>query len=124
MLACSAFASDWPASAFSFIGVPEKIKEGTYQTIDGKMQGIVIRIVEVKTGSYDRPDIGFDFEAASKPPLEIGQTYLFEAVYDRHGIRYTKWKKVGKTPNQALQHNDPSCHAPCMRTCRASRGRG
>ena len=26
--------------------------------------------------------------------------------------------------NQALQHNDPSCHAPCMRTCRASRGRG
>jgi hypothetical protein len=27
-------------------------------------------------------------------------------------------------PNQALQHNDPSCHAPCMRTCRASRGRG
>jgi hypothetical protein len=27
-------------------------------------------------------------------------------------------------PNQALQHNDPSCHAPCVRTCRASRGRG
>ena len=29
-----------------------------------------------------------------------------------------------KPANQALQHNDPSCHAPCMRTCRASRGRG
>jgi len=29
-----------------------------------------------------------------------------------------------KQPNQALQHNDPSCHAPCVRTCRASRGRG
>jgi len=29
-----------------------------------------------------------------------------------------------KKPNQALQHNDPSCHAPCVRTCRASRGRG
>jgi len=29
-----------------------------------------------------------------------------------------------KGPNQALQHNDPSCHAPCVRTCRASRGRG
>jgi hypothetical protein len=31
---------------------------------------------------------------------------------------------VEAEPNQALQHNDPSCHAPCMRTCRASRGRG
>jgi hypothetical protein len=29
-----------------------------------------------------------------------------------------------KRPNQALQHNDPSCHAPCVRTCRASWGRG
>jgi len=27
-------------------------------------------------------------------------------------------------PNQALQHNDPSCHASCLRTPRASRGRG
>ena len=32
--------------------------------------------------------------------------------------------KTFKAPNQALQHNDPSCHAPCVRTCRASRGRG
>ena len=29
-----------------------------------------------------------------------------------------------KTPNQALQHNDPSCHVLCLRTPRASRGRG
>jgi len=28
------------------------------------------------------------------------------------------------TPNQALQHNDPSCHVSCLRTPRASRGRG
>jgi hypothetical protein len=33
------------------------------------------------------------------------------------------WKQK-KPANQALQHNDPSCHAPCVRTCRASRGRG
>jgi hypothetical protein len=26
--------------------------------------------------------------------------------------------------NQALQHNDPSCHGSCLRTPRASRGRG
>jgi hypothetical protein len=29
-----------------------------------------------------------------------------------------------RKPNQALQHNDPSCHASCLRTPRASRGRG
>jgi hypothetical protein len=32
--------------------------------------------------------------------------------------------KQPKPPNQALQHNDPSCHVPCLRTYRASRGRG
>ena len=31
---------------------------------------------------------------------------------------------VKKRANQALQHNDPSCHVPCLRTYRASRGRG
>ena len=29
-----------------------------------------------------------------------------------------------KRANQALQHNDPSCHVSCLRTPRASRGRG
>jgi hypothetical protein len=31
---------------------------------------------------------------------------------------------VKRPPNQTLQHNDPSCHVPCLRTYRASRGRG
>jgi hypothetical protein len=35
-----------------------------------------------------------------------------------------KPKKAEKTPNQALQHNDPSCHVSCLRTPRASWGRG
>ena len=29
-----------------------------------------------------------------------------------------------RPPNQALQHNDPSCHESCLRTPRASCGRG
>ena len=33
-----------------------------------------------------------------------------------------RWEKTA--PNQALQHNDPSCHVSCLRTPRASRGRG
>jgi len=35
-----------------------------------------------------------------------------------------KKKLERKRPNQALQHNDPSCHESCLRTPRASRGRG
>ena len=31
---------------------------------------------------------------------------------------------ISKEPNQALQHNDPSCHVSCLRTPRASWGRG
>jgi len=31
---------------------------------------------------------------------------------------------AGLVANQALQHNDPSCHVSCLRTPRASRGRG
>jgi hypothetical protein len=94
----SALADDWPTRPFTFIGIPEKVRSESYQTIHGKMQNMVIRVVEVKEGSYDRPEIGFDFPVGSKPPLEIGEKYLFKAVYDRHGIRYTKWTKIKKTP--------------------------
>ena len=38
------------------------------------------------------------------------------------GLRLVQ--KANKAPNQALQHNDPSCHESCLRTPRASRGRG
>ena len=40
------------------------------------------------------------------------------------GPRYSNFVRNRKSPNQALQHNDPSCHAPCVRTCRASSGLG
>jgi hypothetical protein len=100
VVASTALADVWPTRPFTFIGVPEKIRSESYQTIHGKMQNMVIRVVEVKDGSYDKPEIGFDFPAGSKPPLEIGETYLFKAVYDRHGIRYTEWTKVKNKPDR------------------------
>jgi len=33
-------------------------------------------------------------------------------------------KYLKNEANQAVQHNDPSCHESCLRTLRASRGRG
>jgi len=52
-------------------------------------------------------------------------------AYSRGGI--AKWMQpilqkyripAKEEPNQALQHNDPGCHVSCLRTPRASRGRG
>ena len=56
-------------------------------------------------------EIGFDFEKGAEAMRIFGY-----APRD-----YTDFKKE---PNQALRHNDPSCHVPCLRTYRASRGRG
>jgi hypothetical protein len=114
-VASSALADDWPTRPFTFIGIPEKIHSETYETLQGKMQNMIIRVVEVKEGSYDKPEIGFDFPAGSKPPLEIGETYLFKAVYDRHGIRYTEWTKMKKKPNQYLEPTR-TCKRACFRS--------
>ena len=44
---------------------------------------------------------------------------LLVRVHEPHPMR-----KTGKSPNQALQHNDHGCHGLCVRTIRASHGRG
>ena len=51
---------------------------------------------------------------------------LVRVSYDLKGhvTRIDHWGFDEKTANQALQHNDPSCHGSCLRTLRASRGRG
>jgi hypothetical protein len=103
LLVGCAHRHDFPSAAFSFIGVPQKIREEAYQTVDGQMQGMVITVVEMKKGKYSRPEIGFDFAVGTEPPLEIGAAYFFEAVYDRHGIRYTRWEKMKTRPNKSLQ---------------------
>jgi ribosomal protein S18 acetylase RimI-like enzyme len=48
-----------------------------------------------------------------------------EPEQEKSGIRFTPMRRnCENRPNQALQHNDPSCHESCLRTPRASRGRG
>jgi inorganic pyrophosphatase len=50
---------------------------------------------------------------------EIRRHIHFQEKYFESDI-FVKSEK----PNKALQHNDPSCHVSCLRTPRASRGRG
>jgi len=50
--------------------------------------------------------------------LVLGRSFVLARNRD------LRLEKRMKTPNQALQHNDPSCHESCLRTPPASRGRG
>jgi len=77
----------------------------------------------------------FEAHVVAKSRL-IGDRGAITRGYERTGsYLYTPWRayllKVHSDtiinqpePNQALQHNDPSCHGSCFRTLRASRGRG
>jgi hypothetical protein len=50
--------------------------------------------------------------------------FLFLSRRDEESLISALQEYKDKRPNQALQHNDPSCHVSCLRTPRASRGRG
>ena len=91
-------------------------------------KGIGYRLSVIATSEEEM--IQMEFSASWTLEKESGHAsetihvpYLRD-VSSRKGrfIYSVKWEKTA--PNQALQHNDPSCHAPCVRTCRASRGRG
>jgi len=56
-------------------------------------------------------------ERMMKPLLDAALTS--GEIVKRGRLYYMK-----RPANQALQHNDPSCHVSCLRTPRASRGRG
>jgi hypothetical protein len=72
---------------------------GSILTVSALQYKIKKAFQKLRKALTTKPEIGFDFPAGSKPPLEIRETYLFKAVYDRHGIRYTEWTKMKKKPN-------------------------
>jgi hypothetical protein len=41
VVASSALADDWPTRPFTFIGIPEKIRIESHQSVHGKMQNMV-----------------------------------------------------------------------------------
>jgi hypothetical protein len=94
-------------------------------------------IVELKPGEAAMlPSYRIPLSASEAAQTTIHVTYeVSDEVAQRYGVvalkiegeaHLPKFKlpSLKKGPNQALQHNDPSCHAPCVRTCRASWGRG
>jgi len=99
-----------------------------------------------KVGLKDYDGAAHDYTSAlafrpNDPEGYVGRAICRSKLGDQHGavqdftrafaldpknkaLRERLDKELRNRPNQALQHNDPSCHAACVRTCRASRGRG
>ena len=78
----------------AFVGIPKKVEGRTYQTVEGREQRLVIKILRVTKGAYDERESAFGFGENELPPLKIGQPYLFEAFYDRHGVHFAKWEET------------------------------
>jgi hypothetical protein len=85
--------TDW-GDPITFVGRPESIRDGSYQTVDGRERSYVVSVLQVKKGEYDKKEISFGFREGSEPPLEIGRLYLFTLQFDRHGGHYTQVKKL------------------------------
>ena len=60
-------------------------------------------------------------EVVSDYNLSAGRVWILFLIW----LALAPWLFFAlKQPNQALQRNDHGCHALCVRTCRASHGRG
>jgi len=111
----------------TFIGEIERISpimtpEGASET-SGCTHFMVFRVQKLIKGKYHLQDtIEFGATAEALKGLSVGSRYRVEAQWTHHGWIYVEIKPM--KPNQALQHNDSSCHVSCLRTPRASRGRG
>lgn len=86
--------------AFTFVGVPIGIRSEVRQTIDGRVQSMIIKVVEVKKGRCDDQTMFFDFEEGTAPPLKMGKRYLFVANWGHDGMHYSE---VKEEPIQALE---------------------
>jgi hypothetical protein len=76
----------FPMMPFVFIGVLEKIGTETYLNVHVLERSVVVRVLEVTKGSYDRSDVAFGIPADAPSPLEDGRKYQIRAAWGRHGM--------------------------------------
>jgi len=90
-----------------------------YRALYRLKSGIVLQIY-VDASAAEKPiyQLVVSDRALAPWPQKIETRLKFKAEWN------TVIEISVNTPNQALQHNDPSCHESCLRTPRASRDRG
>jgi hypothetical protein len=93
-LAGCASRDRYPAMPFTFIGVPEELSPQAHLNVHGEERSLIVRILEVKKGSFDAGKVAFGVPVNSPPPLEIGKTYRIEAAWGHHGMLLLDAKPV------------------------------
>jgi hypothetical protein len=76
----------YAATPFTFVGVAEALSTQTHQNVHGEERSLIVRVLEVKKGSFEAPHVAFGVPAHSPSPLEVGKTYRIEAAWGRHGM--------------------------------------
>ncbi len=84
----------FPMMPFTFIGVPENVSAETYTNVHGPERSVVVRVLEVKKGSYSRSEVAFGIPADAPSPLEAGRKYRIDAAWGRHGMLMLNVKPV------------------------------
>jgi hypothetical protein len=79
---------------FTFIGIPKVLSETTFQDIDGLERGLIVNVVKVKTGTFNKPEIKFPIPADQPSPLKIGVTYLITAGYRPHDLVMLEYHEI------------------------------
>jgi len=96
---------------------------------DASRKGVgsaIYRALETHAMAKGVKEIHTDASRISRPFFEKHGYFLVEIEHViRFDVEFERFRMTKKIrANQALQHNDPSCHESCLRTPRASRGRG
>jgi hypothetical protein len=86
---------------FTFIGVPEKLTAESYRNVHGLERSLIVKVLEVKKGSFDRDEISFGVRVDSNLPLEIGRKYRIEAAWGHHGMVILDSTLLKPEPNQS-----------------------
>ncbi len=71
---------------FTFVGIVDRVSDRTHMNVHGPEGTLVVKILEVTRGSYDRSEIAFGFPADSAPFLELGKKYRIRAAWGYHGM--------------------------------------
>ena len=108
MFLCGCASQSGALMPFTFIGVPQKLSEESYGNVHGLERSLIVKVLEVKRGSFDRAEIAFGVPADSNPPLEIGRKYRIRAAWGHHGMVILDSALLKEEPNQSLQPTAPS----------------
>jgi hypothetical protein len=71
---------------FTIVGIPRVLSDKTFMNIDGEERGLLVDVLKVTDGRYEKNKIEFPIPINQTSPLKIGVKYSITAGYGRHGV--------------------------------------